>query len=68
MQKDSNGGQDRDQLLTRPDSKVEPYIEAMARRPVGPCEIMITHMRLIEKMHLLQINLGRSKKSDTHPK
>jgi hypothetical protein len=45
----------RDQLLTRPNSKIGTYIEAIARRPVGACKIMITHIRCIEKMHLIQI-------------
>jgi hypothetical protein len=36
-------------------SKVGTYIEAMARRPVGACKIMITHIRCIEKMQLIEI-------------
>ena len=39
----------------QPKSKVGTYIEAMARRPVGACKIMITNIRCIEKMHLIQI-------------
>jgi hypothetical protein len=39
----------------QPKRKVETYMEAMARRPVGACKIMITHIRCIEKMQLTQI-------------
>ncbi len=38
----------------QPKSKVGTYTEAMARRPVGACKIMITHIRCIEKMQLIQ--------------
>lgn len=39
----------------QPKIKVGTYIEAIARRPVGACKIMITHIRCIEKMQLIQI-------------
>jgi hypothetical protein len=39
----------------QPENKDGTYIEAMARRPVGACKIMITHIRCIEKMQLIQI-------------
>lgn len=60
----------RDQLLTRPNNKIGAYIEAIARRPVGACKIMITHIRCIEKMQLIQISLGQSLEEmfSTHPK
>jgi len=54
--KDFVGQTDCDQQITQLSSKVGTHMAAMARRPVGACKIMITQVKFIEKMQLLQIS------------